>query len=37
MMKDNGQTTHDLLQDSDICQQELRKSTETLENPKTLE
>jgi len=37
MMKDNGQTIRDLLQDSDICQQELRKSTETLENPKKLQ
>jgi len=28
MTKDNGQTICDLLQDTDICQQELRKSTE---------
>jgi hypothetical protein len=37
MMKSRGQTTNYLLQDTDICQQELTKSTETWENPKKLQ
>ena len=37
MTKDNGQTICDLIHDTDICQQKLRKSTEALENPNKLQ
>jgi hypothetical protein len=33
----NNKDICDLLQDTNICQQELKKSTETLENPKKLQ